>query len=70
MSTCHRTFFYRAFIHVVIKILSHGATDRQVVESGSKLNLRRDFGDQKDSQVHAKSQAKTKPFKTDYPLFH
>ena len=54
--------------------LSPGQTDRRVVASGRKLNLRRDLGGQTDFQVSTqaakKRKKKTKHFKADYHLFH
>ena len=51
--------------------LSPGQTDRQVVESGRKLNLRRDLRwvAKRIRKFHA-SRKKKKHFKAEDPLFH
>ena len=58
---------------VFFRILSLGQTDRQVVASGSKLNLRRDLRwvAKRTRKFPGKyTQVAKKHFTADYPLFH
>ena len=55
-------------------LLSPGQTDREVVESGRKFNLRRDLRwvAKRTRKFYASTRKshKKKHFKADYPLFH
>ena len=64
---------FRAKNSVKQQSLSPGQTDRQVVASGRKLNLRRDLrwvAKRTCKFTRKYTQVAKKQFKADYPLFH